>query len=123
MLSKKIVKMVRRLFQMTQEDKLQWQETGHEGVFQLGVDDYIIRVAKEHSDEAGAKKKYVLSICNAKGVVLEQVSNDEIGEHIHDAGEFIEDLYHRARRIAMGVETAIDRITQRLEDEDASEPL
>ena len=118
MISNKIVKLVRRLFQMTQENKLQWVETGREGVYQLAIDDYIVRVAEEKADDQ-SPTKYVLRVCNAKGIVLEQVSDVDISERVHEAGEFMQDLYQRARRIAMGVETALDRIIQRLEEESA----
>lgn len=121
MLSNKIITLVRRLFQMTQENKLQWVETAREGVYQLGIDDYIVRVAEEHGDDEKSPPNYVLRVCNAKGVVLEQVTDDDISERVHDAGEFMRDLYQRARRIAMGVETALDRIIQRLEEESSQE--
>lgn len=123
MVSKKIVVLVRRLFQMTQEEKLLWQETGREGVYQIGIDDYIVQVAEQRSDEPAAKPAYELRICNAKGVVLEQINDNDIKERVHHAEGFMCDLYQRARRIALGVETALDKIIKRLEDEEPPEAL
>lgn len=117
MISNKIFTLVRRLFQLTQEEQLQWEETGREGVYQLSIEDYIVRVAEERSEDPKAPPRYVLRICNAKGIVLEQFSDTDFEERIHDAGEFMQDLYTRARRIAMGVETALDRIIRHLEEE------
>ena len=119
MFSNKIFTVVRRLFQMTQENKLEWQETGRDGVFQIVIDEYIVRVAEELGEDAKAVPKYVLRICNAKGIVLEQVSNLDISERMMDAEEFMHDLYQRARRTAMGAETALDRIILRLEADEA----
>lgn len=120
MLSNKIVKLVRRLFQLTQEEKLPWEETGHESVYQLSLADYIIRVAEQPQEDPKQPPRHVLRICNAKGIVLDQVTDEDINEHIHDAHEFLQDLYRRARRIAMGVETAIDRINRHLDEKRAS---
>ena len=117
MISNKIYTLLRRLFQMTQENKLEWAETGREGVFQIVVDNYTIRIAEEHGDDPKAAARYTLSICNAKGAVLEQITGGDMEEHLHDSGEFLFDLYQRARRIAMGVETALDRIIKQLGEE------
>jgi len=120
MLSNKIVTMVRRLFRMTQEEDLTWEETGHEGVYQLAVADYSVRVLEKQGEDPKAAPKYLLQICNAKGVVLDQVTDSDINENIHDADEFMQDLYRRARRSAMGVETAVDRIIRNLEEKSTS---
>lgn len=117
MISKKIYWLLRRLFHMTQENKLEWGETGREGVYQIAVDEYTIRIAEERGEDPKSPPRYVLSICNAKGAVLEQITGGDMTEHLHNSGEYLGDLYQRARRIAMGVETALDRIIKQLGDE------
>ena len=120
MISKKIFRLVRRLFQLTQENKLQWEETGHEGVYQLPVDDFIVRMAAEKSGEH-QPPRYVLRVCNAKGIVLEEISDADINERVAESEEYMKDLYLRAHRSAMHVEAAIDRIINRLDEDAASQ--
>ncbi len=121
MISNKIYTLVRRLFQMTQEEKLEWKETAREGVYQLVVDDYVIRVAEVPGENMKDVPSYVLQVCNAKGTVLEQVNAVDINDRMHDSTEFMQDLYLRVRRVALGTETALDHILERLEEDGPKE--
>lgn len=121
MISNKIYKLARRLFQMTQEEKLEWRETAREGVYQLIVDDYVVRMAEVPGEDAKDVPGYVLEVCNAKGTVLEQITAADFNDRMHDSMEFMQDLYLRVRRVALGTETALDHILERLEEDGPKE--
>lgn len=118
-LSKKIMLLVRRVFQMTQEESLRWEETGRDGVYQVAVAGYIIRVSEDPAEDPAQPARYALCICNTKGLVLEQVSENDIASRVPDAQDYLRDIYVRARRIALDVETALDQIIRELEQEPA----
>ena len=119
MISNKIVTLVRRLFQQTQEGRLPWQETGREGIYQVVLQDYVISIigtsAEDAKDAPVAAAAYALEIRNAKGTLLERITDEDISERLRDTDGFMKDLHSRVRRIALGVETAIDRIIVELE--------
>lgn len=116
LLSTKIASLVRRIFQMTQEENLRWAETGRDGVYQVAIADYVVRIIEEPGTDPKTAPHYALRICNAQGLVLEEISSEDLAERVADAQEYLRDIYVRARRIALDVETAIDRILRELED-------
>lgn len=120
MISQKIITFARRLFQMTQEGKLRWEETGREGVYQLAIEEYIVRVSELPGAGPEQPSRYQLVICNAKGSILEEVGNEDLSDRMFESDEFLRDLYQRARRVAMGVDAALDRIIAALGPEKKS---
>jgi hypothetical protein len=123
LLSKKITSLVRRVFQLTQEESLRWEETGREGVYQVVIAGYSVRIAEEPADDPAQPPRYALRICNAKGVVLEEVSGKDLETRIPDSQAYMHDIYVRARRIALDVETALDQIIRQLEEEQPGSTL
>jgi hypothetical protein len=111
--------LVRRLFQQTQEGRLAWQETGREGTYQAIIDEFVISIIGSPTEEVGSPvagpANYAIEIRNAKGTLLERITDEDISERLRDSDGFMKDLHHRVRRIALGVETAIDRIILELE--------
>ncbi len=114
--------LVLRVCQSTDRNEISWQETEAEGVFQADFPDYSIRVSKR-SVSRGEAPDIILAILDSEGTILDEVSDDEVSEDIgvQKAYPMMLDLYETARRIALGVEKALDDLLGLLPVSEAEE--
>ena len=104
----KMAEFIWGLIHGTEQGKLLWDETEKEDVYQLAFPEYTVRVYEDYP-EGGDYPIIFLSIHNDKGVQIERVSESGFSEYEHGAS-WLPNLYEAARRRAMGVEDALDKL-------------
>lgn len=107
MADEKVVKLIRGLRKQTLAGKVAWEATDREGVFQVSYPNYSIRISVK---EAAGGDDIWLTIINDIGDVVESVSDVTIKNSMPSAFSVMSNIYSEARRVAMGVNAAIDEI-------------
>ena len=115
----KMVYLVQKLYRRTDDGTAEWEETDIEGVFQAPFPEYTVRLSMHSPDgHVPGSEDYVLSILNARGLKIEEVSDVDLAEDLADSYEVMKHLYRAARRKAMGVDQALDSILSALGKDD-----
>jgi len=114
----KMSKIVQRVHDLTQSGNLCWEETEKEGVYQAAFPDNTVRIREiytlnEYEEHTGID--YELSIYNEEGKLLEQVKDTDIASVYREAFATMKKTYESARRLALGVDTALDNLIGHLE--------
>lgn len=116
-----MVYLVQKLYGRTDDGSVEWGETEIEGVFQATFLEYIVCLSMQSPDgHVPGSEDYVLSILNAHGLKIEEVSDVDLAEDLADSYEVMKHLYKAARRKAMGVDQALDSILSSLGQDDIS---
>jgi len=116
-----MVYLVQKLYGRTDDGSVGWGETEIEGVFQATFPEYTICLSMQSLDgHVPGSEDYVLSILNARGLKIEEVSDVDLAEDLADSYEVMKHLYKAARRKAMGVDQALDSILSSLGQDDIS---
>ena len=114
----KMANLIYRLHAQTMRGSLQWLETEEEGVYQLSFPNYAVRVSTRDS-EMHSGLDFLVSIYNLEGKLIDEVSDQDMGEDMERAGASafmtMRELYDEARRSAMGVQQALMEIMKNLE--------
>ena len=116
-MANKIHDLVKRLIERTDQGSLNWETSSSNGVYQASFPDLTVRVSKPDAFQYGAANYYVLSLHNEHGEMIDQITDDVLKNSGFDnAHHQMEHLYTEARRKAMGVDIAIDKILGELGD-------
>ncbi|MCF5044146.1 hypothetical protein GIW79_27235 [Pseudomonas sp. PA-7-1E] len=105
MSNSKIVRLIQGIVRQTNAGKIDWEVTETEDVFQASFPNYSIRLSY---DESNLGTDYWLTIMNGEGVVIESVSDVQIKTELEGSYKIMEGLYSDARRVALGVDKALD---------------
>jgi len=117
----KMVYLVQKLYRRTDAESVEWEVTEIEGVFQAAFPEYTVRLSMQLLDgHVPGSEDYVISIFNAHGLKVEEVSDVDLAEELADSYEVMKHLYRAARRKAMGVDKALDSILSSLGEDDIS---
>jgi hypothetical protein len=103
MIDKKIVQLVSSLLSQTDAGNLNWEPAARDNWFQVFFLGYTIQLG-ETSDE------YVLRMFDAHDRVLEEISTVSLRQQDINSMHKLERLHTEARRKALGVEDALDKI-------------
>ena len=104
MSSQKIKQIVENLYEETKDNRIDWIKTETEGTFQVSFVDYSLRIWSRPKPSKFAEDDYFLGIYDQSGALMVETRSLEFSK------ETMKDLYELARRKAMGVEEALDRI-------------
>lgn len=118
MADEKVVKLIRGLSKQTLAGKVGWEATEREGVFQVSYPNYSIRISIKEMDRGD---DVWLTIINDVGDVVESVSDMTIKGSLPNAYSIMSNIYSEARRVAMGVNAAIDEILNDMGLDDGAE--
>lgn len=110
----KIVLLIQKLIEKTSAAEIRWEDTEEENVYQVVLPEYSVRIWPRGED-------FMLGIFNAQGALIEEVSDVYLTDELSEAYSKMKDLYDSARRIAMGVEQALDSILSSLEEKKEDE--
>jgi hypothetical protein len=112
MSSLKLMHLVRGLADKTQAGEIDWSADHDEGVYQAAFADFGVKVFERPTRKGGLRgQDYVVAIVNAFGEKIEEVADIDFEEgHFPDAFSVMKELYGAARRKALGVDAAIDKI-------------
>jgi len=128
----KTAKMIDRLADRTSEGKVNWEQTADERIFQVAFPNYSVTISSERTSN-DPEPEYVVSILNDSGLLVEQVTADDLEEYVSEtyshsiersgayANKLLEKLYENARGHAMGVGRAVDQILGELGEDDSSD--
>lgn len=114
----KLAKIIEKLLERTQAGSVTWEETGKRGVFQAAFPGYTIQLLLREGDHPSEAPDYVVRIVNQEGNLLEEVADPELKEVMESAFAKMQELYTLARRSALGVDEALNRILSSLEEKD-----
>ncbi len=116
-----MVYLVQKLYRRTDDGSVEWEATEIEGVFQAPFPEYTVRLSMQSPDgHVPGSEDYVLSIFDARGLEIEEVSDVDLAEDLADSYEVMRHLYRAARRKAMGVDQALDSLLSSLGQDDIS---
>ncbi|OGG48863.1 MAG: hypothetical protein A3F84_28115 [Candidatus Handelsmanbacteria bacterium RIFCSPLOWO2_12_FULL_64_10] len=120
MADQKLSSFVVRLYRKTRSGELQWKQTGARDVFMAQFTKYSVFIHKCF-DEDERSEFFKLVIWNEDGEVVEELPSYVLREHVQEADEMLSEMYSTARRVAMGVDKALDALLEDLgksEEED-----
>jgi hypothetical protein len=112
--------LVNKLHHRTVAGNAGWERTIQDGVYQISFPGYTLRISKVFAgEEYPETPDYVIEIHNMNDVLIDEFSDRDLAPVFEGGGAFatMEDIYIRARRIAEGVDKAIDDILSSLDDE------
>src|SRR2546427_10522876 len=107
----KIYQLILKLSDSTAAGKTKWEQTQNEGAFQAVFPSHSVRISTSWGEDPETPD-YIFGIYNSEGALLEQVRDTEIQAPKGGISVFqlLHDIYQKARRQAMGVDDAIDRL-------------
>lgn len=113
----KRILLLQQLRRRTLEGTLNWEETADDGAYQATFSNYGVRIRTMWNREHDSPD-YQLELYNSNGHLIEEISSDALHEVDPKAGAYqiMAQMFETARRIAMGVEQALDEILQELDD-------
>lgn len=114
----KLAKIIVKLLERTKAGSVPWEETGKQEVFQAAFPGYTIQVFSRENENDPDVLDYVVRIVNEEGNVLEEVADPELSDVMEKPLETMKELYAVARRSALGVDEALNRILSSLEEKD-----
>jgi len=104
----KLIRIAHLIYEKTKNGEIKWEATADESTFQASLSNYSILIKRA----AGTLGGTTLQICNEQGQVIEEFTQFDF-----IAGGFpqMAELFELARRMAMGVEKALDDLIGALE--------
>jgi hypothetical protein len=115
MAADKYQQLVERLASKTDQREVVWKEAAGSDTFQVSFANYSLTLSVSQNRQGALF--YVISILNSEGNTVDSFSDEDIdegtgGRYFNVMGE----LYHKARRQALGVDKALDEILEELKD-------
>jgi len=111
---------VRRLHARTANGDITWYKTDTDGVFQVQLQDYLVQVNQRWADENGDSVYTYVTVFNNEGGLIDSFNDNMLLESEAlgaDASFLMSELFENARRIAMGMEQALDDLIFVLDQE------
>jgi hypothetical protein len=114
----KMASLVEKLNNLTNNGKIEWEETTKSNIFQSSFANYSIRIyGKERLDTDSNEVviDYYLDIVNSDGKMLESINDLQLHDQIKDAYLKMKNIFEAARGYALGSEQALDNIIKELD--------
>lgn len=121
MISEKFVRIILRLIASTKSGKLKWSESPVSGRYDVAFANYTLSISSEAGRIRG-NTDIVIRIHGPEGDILDQITDEEFSSNEFYFGDktpfaALNDLYHDARRNAVGIDQALDSILDELPEE------
>ena len=113
---KKLAKIVEELSAATDREILFWEETIKDDTFQTALSGYAVRISRVWFPDEDCYE-YSIKIYNEAGRLVEEADQFVLVEDLENATTVMYDLFEKARRVAMGTDTALDSIISELSKE------
>src|SRR5258705_8645175 len=117
MSSDKYMRLVGLLIARTDAKTAPWEPTGRDGVFALSLPDYTVWLARARNRDNNSAWDIVFSILNSDGDVIDSFRDVDAASDLPDSATAyrqMENLYDKARRKALGVDKALDKVIEEL---------
>lgn len=111
----KVARIIQGVARQTNAGKIDWEVTESEGTFQASFPNYSIRLSYT---EAEMGLDYWFTIINNEGLVIESVSDVQLRPELDGAFKIMESLYVNSRRVALGVDKALDELLNIFDEDD-----
>ena len=118
----KLVKLIEQLSSKSMKGELDWEQTDKEGIFQLTLAKYTIRISVMPASENPDALDIFLAIYNEEGSLIERAVDYDMKNEFVNSYKIFKEIYDNARRKAMGVDKALDDILASL-DPDVDSPF
>lgn len=120
--TKRQIQFISKLHDRTQEGRLTWTEASSNR-FQTNLAGFDVEVAEYPNPDDPEAIDYWVFINNRDGTRIESIVDTDFADIHHEFNGFhaMRDTYQRARRLALGVDRAIDAILAALESDDVNE--
>ena len=102
-----------KLLERTNQDKVSWQSTVDESTFLAVVGNTSVAINEEYGDYGHLQ--YVLKILNQEGREIERLGSNTPNKYGETSYAELSELYMMARRLALGVDSQLDKLLQELE--------
>ena len=109
----KMISLLTNLIEKTDQGKVLWEQTEARDQFQAAFPDYAVRLSVRN--RLIGDPDYMLSVFNKDGNMLEEVSDVDLKSDLSTSYSAMKNLHLAARRKAMGVDTALDRLLAELD--------
>ena len=110
--NEKLVALLRRVYEKTQNGELRWEQTANPNAFTVSFARFSLSLERIPETEDVAEL-ILLRISNDQGRTVEEL----YGNQARRIGfEDMHDLFDRARRIAMGFDEALDELLVELDE-------
>lgn len=100
------------LLERTNQDRIRWQTTADDETFLVVLGNSSVSISE--GSVGSYPKQYTLKILNQDGREIERM--DSVQPSPYDY--LLSDLYLKARRVALGVDSQLDTLLQELESEE-----
>jgi len=117
MASQKVYDLIKQLYKLTLTGKITWAETASPSLFQYSFPTHSVQVGYETENPITDVGFFYLNIISTKGDVLDRITEGTLPEPYSID---LKNLYESARRIAKGVEKALDDLLLELHDIDTT---
>jgi hypothetical protein len=122
MTENKIVTLVGKIETNTNSDLLIWEATADAHEFQTTLANFVVRIGEQFDPEDPERPDYVIKIIDRDGNTLESATNVDLVKMEHEATfgerhpyEVMQSIFKKAKRQALGVDKAIDKILSELQ--------
>lgn len=112
----KLAKILLFLADKTSAGTITWEETARPGVFQTSLSDYTIQLSQWENEVLPEDPDYMIQVRNTDGQIIDEARDEQLKEDMQEPFKIMHALYESARRVAMGVEQALDDIISGLQD-------
>ena len=109
---KKLITMITRLYARTKDDVVDWEPSEDASFFAVKLSDYTISIQRMLAT-ADHAEWYNLWISNSDGAVIQEMDSSTARDN---GFPDMSDLFYRARRHAVDLNTALDDILKDLDD-------
>jgi hypothetical protein len=117
MTEQKIYNLMIKLLARTRAGDLTWEGTTSDEAYLTSLATFSVKVSQVW-DDYGRESNILLSISDSGGRAIEGSRDDELADKLHDPAVrvMMRDLYTEARRAALGVDAALDKLLSELEE-------
>jgi hypothetical protein len=105
--------LVERLVAKTDRGEVDWKEAAGSDTFQVSFANYSLTLSVSQNREGSTL--YVISILNSEGRTVDSFSDEDLDDGGGRYYPIMGELYHKARRQALGVDKALDEILGQLD--------
>jgi hypothetical protein len=112
----RLLKLIQKLSDLTAKNRVAWKEAEQGEAFLASFSGHSVSIAVRQSRLDGNQSEYFIRILDQWGDTVEEVGDENYEDQ--QVFEQMKQLFEKARRIAKGVDVALDEIFRALDEAD-----
>jgi len=114
----KLVLLIQKMMDKTATGQLHWEVAAQKDGFQVSFTDYSVILSGRASRGMPGNLEYVLSVYNSQGQLIDEVGDEDLKPADLPPNPYnqMKAMYNSARRIALGVDAAINKLLEEIGD-------